>query len=115
MADAVTERCDQLRLLGDQPLCTEADKANIAAVIRDYEGGMPIPGKGNGILYFGGRKMTEEIPLEGLSLVDKINEWKDADPGGRIFVEKIPERKFLFAASMTYPRLCVKGHNAVWP
>lgn len=66
--DLVTERCDQLRLLAEQPECSKADRENIAAVINDYEQGMHVPKPGNAVLYFVGKRRSEEVPLKGISM-----------------------------------------------
>lgn len=110
----VGERCDSLRLLADQPQCTAADRENIAAVIRDYDQGMPIPQPGNAILYFSGKKMTQEIPLDGVSLKDKIDEWSSIyGQGGRIMVESVQDTKFHCAATTPFPSIGPSGHNMV--
>lgn len=106
--DAVTERCDSLRLLADQPQCTPADRENIAAVIHDYEQGISIPQPGNAVLYFSGKKMTEEIPLGGVSLKDKID-----GQGGHIMVESGQETKYRCATTTTYPSIGPNWHNMV--
>lgn len=109
--DPVAERCDSLRLLADQPQCPPADKENIAAVIHDYEQGMHIPQPGNAVLYFSCKKMTEEIPLNGVSLKDKIDEWCSiCGQGGRIMVESVQDTKFQCAATTTFPSM---GPNIV--
>lgn len=118
MTDPVSERCDEFCLLAEQPECSAADKANIAAVIKDYDEGMAIPVAGNAVLYFGGKRMTEKIPLEGLSIIDKITEFNNINPeghGGRILVETIQDPKFQLAAATTYPSTGSHGHNTVRP
>lgn len=108
------ERCDALRLLADHKVCTPADKANIAAVIHDYEQGMTIPQPGNGVLYFSGKKMTKEISLSEVSLKDKIDEWsKIYGPGDGITVESAQHKRFQYAATTTFPALGPTRHHMV--
>lgn len=112
--DPVAERCHSLRLIAEQPQCTAADRENIAAVIRDYDQGMHIPQLGNAVFYFSGKKMTEEIPLDGVSLKDKIDEWSRIhEQGGRIMVESVQDTKFQCAATTTFPSIGPSGHNMV--
>lgn len=112
--DRVTERCESLCLLAEQPQCTTADKENIMAVINDYEHGMSIPKPGYAVLYFGGKRMSEEVLLSGISVKDKIDEWSMINGGGgRIMVESVQDSKFQFAATTTYPSLGPRGHHMV--
>ncbi|KAL0631816.1 hypothetical protein Q9L58_009312 [Maublancomyces gigas] len=105
--DPVTERCDQLRLLAEQPECSKADRENIAAVINDYEQGIHVPKPGNAVLYFAGKRRSEEVPLKGISIKDKIDEWTEINPeqeghGGRILVETFQNPKYQLLAITTH-------------
>lgn len=112
--DPLMERCDSLRLLAEQPQGTTADKENIAAVIHDYEHGMSIPQSGHAVLYFGGKRMSEEVLLSGISVKDKIDEWSKINgDGGRILVESVQDPKFQFAATTTYQSVGSRGHHMV--
>lgn len=86
-------------------------------MIRDYEQGMSVPKPGNAVLYFAGKKRSEEVPLEGISIKDKIDEWTKIDPeeegyGGRILVETFQDRKYLLATT-TYPGGGPHNHHMV--
>lgn len=118
MTDPVCERCDELCLLAEQLESSAADKANIAAVIKDYDEGMAIPVAGNAVLHPRGKRMTEAIPLEGLSIIDKITEFNSIDPeghGGRVLVETIQDPKFQLAAAAACPCTGSRDHNTVRP
>lgn len=112
--DQVTERCDQLHLLVEQPVCSKCDKENIATVIQDYEQGMCIPQPGNAVLYFAGKRRSEEVPLNTISIKDKIDEWTNHD-GGRILVEKLQDPKFQFSATTTCLGVGPHRHHMVRP
>lgn len=87
-------------------------------MIRDYEQGMSVPKPGNAVFYFAGKKRSEEVPLEGISIKDKIDEWTKIDPeeegyGGRILVETFQDRKYQLLATTTYPGVGPHNHHMV--